>query len=67
MRGCRTGYTFRDSGLEVVKSERKRLAVFVVLNDRLTGGLGWFELFLLFALFHFLGFVGPLFLASTLL
>jgi len=40
--------------LEVAKSQRDWLAVLVVLNDRLTAALGWFSLFLLFALFHLL-------------
>jgi hypothetical protein len=53
--GCFAGYTFRDSGLEIIELKRDRLAVLIELNDYLiTAAFGRFGLFLLFALFHLL-------------
>ena len=53
--------------LEVVKSQRERLAVLVVLKDWRTAALDGFSLFLLFALLHLLRFVGTLFPTSPFL
>jgi hypothetical protein len=61
-----SGYRFVLYRLKVVEIQRDRLAVLIVLNDRLAIAFNRFCRLFQFSLFHFLGFLLPFFLASAL-